>query len=96
MIRQIRINLNMSVCLRIQYTRKLFMPTQKTVLFYKKRNSTSMEQIACVLADVLCPISFVAGGKVRQPSHLLPGLGAWVLYSPGANVNTPFFQAHPR
>ena len=34
MIRQIRINLKMSVCLRIQYTRKLFMPTQQTVLFY--------------------------------------------------------------
>ena len=55
-----------------------------------------MEQIPCVLADVLCPIFFVARGKVRQPSHLVPGPGARVLYSPGANVNTPFFQAHPR
>ena len=59
----------MSVCQRIQYTRKLFMPTQKTVLFYQKRSSTSMEQIACVLADVLCPVSFVARGKVRNETE---------------------------
>ena len=48
-----------------------------------------------LLADVMCPISFVARGKVGQPSHLLPGPGARVPYSPGANVNTLFFQAHP-
>ena len=33
MIRQIRINLKMFACLRIRFTRKLFMPTKKTVLF---------------------------------------------------------------
>ena len=55
-----------------------------------------MEQIACVLADVRCPISFVARGKVRQPSHLVPGPGAQVRYSLATNVNTPFFQAHTR
>ena len=33
-----------------------------------------------------CPISFVARGKVRQPSHLVPGHGGQVRYSPSTKV----------
>ena len=31
-------------------------------------------------------------GRVRQRSHLVPGLGARVRYSLGTNVNTRYFQ----
>ena len=59
----------------------VFMPTQKTVLFYENRNSTSMEQIACVPADVsyfLCctrksKAAFILGARTRCPSTVLAG-----------------------
>ena len=68
----------------------VFMPTQQTVLFYLNRNSTSMEQMACVPAHVsyfLC---------CTRKSNAAFTLGANVRYSLGTNVNTLFFQAYPR
>ena len=79
----------MSVCLRIQYTRKLFMPTQKNCSVLLKaefdiNGTNSLRNGRCVLFPLLH----------AAKSNAAFTLSARLWYPLGTNVNTLFFQVH--
>ena len=59
----------MSLCLRIRYTKKLFMPTQKKNCSVLLKAEFNINGTNSLRAGQTCPISFVARGKVKNETE---------------------------